>query len=267
MPRELGRATGTLAPPTHRRRAAPRPGRRADRRRPTAPSRRADHGSCSCATRSPRRPGPMLSGRTPGIDLSEKGGGQAEALGERLAALPIAAVYASPIERTTQTAAAHRRAPRARGAAAARRASRPTTASGPAARSPTSPRPTCGRTVQRRAVARALPRRRVDRARCRRAWSPRSRRSSPTTRARSSWSCVARRPDQGRDRALHRHAPRPVPAHRRVAGVGHRVRASARTARDAREVQRHRRARRAAAADRRSRRRRRRTPTDEEDVT
>jgi probable phosphomutase (TIGR03848 family) len=50
--------------------------------------------------------GPLLSGRTPGIDLSEKGREQAKALGERLAALPVAVVYASPIERTTQTAAA-----------------------------------------------------------------------------------------------------------------------------------------------------------------
>ena len=48
----------------------------------------------------------MLSGRTPGIDLSDKGREQAEALGERLAGLPVAVVYASPIERTTQTAAA-----------------------------------------------------------------------------------------------------------------------------------------------------------------
>ena len=50
--------------------------------------------------------GPLLSGRTPGIDLSEAGRGQAEALGARLAGLPVAAVYASPIERTTQTARA-----------------------------------------------------------------------------------------------------------------------------------------------------------------
>ena len=50
--------------------------------------------------------GPLLSGRTPGIDLSEKGRAQAVALGARLAALPVAAVYASPIERTTQTAEA-----------------------------------------------------------------------------------------------------------------------------------------------------------------
>jgi probable phosphoglycerate mutase len=49
--------------------------------------------------------GPLLSGRMPGIDLSEKGIGQAEAAAERLAALTISTVYASPIERTTQTAA------------------------------------------------------------------------------------------------------------------------------------------------------------------
>jgi probable phosphoglycerate mutase len=50
--------------------------------------------------------GPLLSGRTPGIDLSDRGREQAAALGERLAKLPISIVYASPIERTTQTAAA-----------------------------------------------------------------------------------------------------------------------------------------------------------------
>ena len=50
--------------------------------------------------------GPMLSGRAPGIDLSDAGREQAKVLGERLAALPVAVVYASPIERTTQTAEA-----------------------------------------------------------------------------------------------------------------------------------------------------------------
>jgi probable phosphoglycerate mutase len=50
--------------------------------------------------------GPLLSGRAPGIDLSEDGRGQAETLGKRLAEMPVAAVYASPIERTTQTAQA-----------------------------------------------------------------------------------------------------------------------------------------------------------------
>jgi probable phosphomutase (TIGR03848 family) len=48
--------------------------------------------------------GPLLSGRMPGIELSDKGVGQAEAAATRLAKLPIAAIYASPIERTTQTA-------------------------------------------------------------------------------------------------------------------------------------------------------------------
>jgi probable phosphoglycerate mutase len=50
--------------------------------------------------------GPMLSGRTPGIDLSETGRAQADAVGQRLAPLPVAVVYASPIERTVQTAQA-----------------------------------------------------------------------------------------------------------------------------------------------------------------
>jgi probable phosphoglycerate mutase len=50
--------------------------------------------------------GPLLSGRTPGIDLSDSGRDQATRLGARMGGLPIAAVYASPIERTTQTAEA-----------------------------------------------------------------------------------------------------------------------------------------------------------------
>ncbi len=48
--------------------------------------------------------GPILSGRAPGIDLSTDGRAQAERTAERLAALPVAAVYSSPIERTVQTA-------------------------------------------------------------------------------------------------------------------------------------------------------------------
>jgi probable phosphoglycerate mutase len=48
--------------------------------------------------------GPLLTGRAPGVDLSDEGRRQADALAERLAGLPVAAVYASPIERTTQTA-------------------------------------------------------------------------------------------------------------------------------------------------------------------
>ncbi len=48
--------------------------------------------------------GPLLSGRAPGIDLSETGIGQAEGVAKRLSVLPVRAVYASPIERTRQTA-------------------------------------------------------------------------------------------------------------------------------------------------------------------
>jgi len=50
--------------------------------------------------------GPILSGRRPGIGLSEKGRRQAEAAGQRLAGLPVAAVYSSPLERCRQTAEA-----------------------------------------------------------------------------------------------------------------------------------------------------------------
>ena len=48
--------------------------------------------------------GPLLTGRNPGVELSEDGRKQAAALAGRLADLPVAAVYASPMERTTQTA-------------------------------------------------------------------------------------------------------------------------------------------------------------------
>jgi probable phosphomutase (TIGR03848 family) len=52
------------------------------------------------------RTGSILSGWTPGIDLSDQGRAQARALAERLAALPLDAVYSSPLERCRQTAAA-----------------------------------------------------------------------------------------------------------------------------------------------------------------
>jgi len=58
--------------------------------------------------------GPMLSGRAPGIDLSELGREQAATAGERLKELPVTAIYASPIDRTRQTAehiAAHHSLP------------------------------------------------------------------------------------------------------------------------------------------------------------
>ena len=44
--------------------------------------------------------GPLLTGRAPGVDLSDEGRRQADALADRLAGHPVAVVYASPIERT-----------------------------------------------------------------------------------------------------------------------------------------------------------------------
>lgn len=50
--------------------------------------------------------GSVLTGRAPGVHLSEEGWAQAKALAERLADLPVAAVYASPVERAQETAEA-----------------------------------------------------------------------------------------------------------------------------------------------------------------
>jgi probable phosphomutase (TIGR03848 family) len=49
--------------------------------------------------------GKRLYGRSPGVHLSERGRSQAEALAERLKALPVRAVYSSPLERCRETAA------------------------------------------------------------------------------------------------------------------------------------------------------------------
>ena len=48
----------------------------------------------------------VLAGRTPGIHLDEAGRAQADKLGERLAALPLARIVSSPLERTLETAQA-----------------------------------------------------------------------------------------------------------------------------------------------------------------
>lgn len=45
-----------------------------------------------------------LAGRTPGVYLNDQGRKQAEALGERLANTKLDAIYASPLERTVETA-------------------------------------------------------------------------------------------------------------------------------------------------------------------
>ena len=48
--------------------------------------------------------GKRLGGWTPGVHLDEPGRAQAEATAQRLADVPLAAVYASPLERTQETA-------------------------------------------------------------------------------------------------------------------------------------------------------------------
>lgn len=48
--------------------------------------------------------GHSIAGRRPGVRLNAHGRRQAEALAERLGGLPIAAVYASPLERAVETA-------------------------------------------------------------------------------------------------------------------------------------------------------------------
>ncbi len=45
-----------------------------------------------------------LGGRMPGVHLNEEGQAQAQALADRLANVPLAAVYASPLERARETA-------------------------------------------------------------------------------------------------------------------------------------------------------------------
>ncbi|MCW3091587.1 MAG: hypothetical protein JWP81_2656 [Ferruginibacter sp.] len=48
--------------------------------------------------------GKRLSGRTPGIHLNPEGFEQAHNLAQRLTALPVAAIYSSPLERAVETA-------------------------------------------------------------------------------------------------------------------------------------------------------------------
>jgi probable phosphoglycerate mutase len=50
--------------------------------------------------------GPVLAGWTPGLHLDERGVKQADAVAERLAPVPVAAIVSSPLERCTDTAAA-----------------------------------------------------------------------------------------------------------------------------------------------------------------
>lgn len=59
--------------------------------------------------------GPVLAGRTPGVHLDDRGQAQATALAERIAALPVAAIVTSPLERCVDTAKIIRGAQRSTG--------------------------------------------------------------------------------------------------------------------------------------------------------
>lgn len=59
--------------------------------------------------------GPVLTGRTPGVHLDERGQKQAAAVAERLAAVPVNAVVTSPLERCVDTAEYIRAAQQAAG--------------------------------------------------------------------------------------------------------------------------------------------------------
>jgi probable phosphoglycerate mutase len=48
--------------------------------------------------------GERLAGWTPGVNLNEEGRAQASVLAQRLAEVPLAAIYCSPLERTLETA-------------------------------------------------------------------------------------------------------------------------------------------------------------------
>ena len=48
--------------------------------------------------------GPVLSGRTPGVHLDDRGRKQAAAVADRIAVLPLAAIVTSPMERCVETA-------------------------------------------------------------------------------------------------------------------------------------------------------------------
>jgi probable phosphomutase (TIGR03848 family) len=61
--------------------------------------------------------GPVLAGRTPEVHLDDRGRAQAAAVAERIAALPLAAIVTSPLDRCVETAEVVRTAQEAAGRA------------------------------------------------------------------------------------------------------------------------------------------------------
>jgi probable phosphomutase (TIGR03848 family) len=68
--------------------------------------------------------GPVLAGRSPGVGLDDRGQAQAASVADRLAALPLAAVVTSPLERCAQTAKAVTRVQREAGRSPAQKTDR-----------------------------------------------------------------------------------------------------------------------------------------------
>ena len=166
--------------------------------------------------------GATLPGRAPGLHLSDDGAGQAEVAAERIGALKtkVAAVYASPLERTQETAAPIARARKLRvrtergllecdfgewtGGELKELASCPSGGPCSATRAG-SASPAASRSP-----------------RCRRASPAPSRSSCGRAPGRDRRRRVPRRSDQGGGGGRARHPPRPVPAHRHLAVLGHR---------------------------------------------
>ena len=129
-----------------------------------------------------------------GVDLSDEGRAQARRLGERLAAAPIAAVYASPLSRTLETATIvaepHTLVPIARDGlreiSHGRWRGSPGTRWNRAIRTSTRPGSRTLSPSPRRVASRVW--------RCWPARSPSSARSSSRTSGRTSWWCPTKRP-------------------------------------------------------------------------
>ena len=185
--------------------------------------------------------GPLLSGRMPGIDLSEKGIESGRGRGRPARRAHHLHGVREPDRAHHADRLLHRGPPRTRGAAAARRdrgrLRRLDRRQDRRARQDRRVEGRAGRAVRAR-----VPRRRVA-ARDAVAHGRRARRGRGRAPERDRGRGEPRRPDQVGDRALHGHAPRPVPAPAREPRVGHGARLP-RLRRAAREVQRHRRARR-----------------------
>ena len=165
--------------------------------------------------------GGVLAGWTPGVQLDETGTAQVQAVGERLAKVPLAAIVSSPLERCRQTADAVAAAASSR-CRPTTGSVRPATATGPAGRSRSWSRSRSGRSCSSTRRPRCSPGRRG------RGW----RRPRPARWPPSASGTPSSGPDAVWLACSHGDvikailadalgpAPRPVPADRRRPGLG-----------------------------------------------